>query len=287
MKIQFHRQSKGLVLLAGVLPVLFAFPRPASALFGFGDIVFDPSSYATLGHIWEQDVSNYAKIVETVTQLERIYANGIQMYNLANAMSRSFSGPNKTEWATIAQMAVADYTRDQYGENSMWSGAVSGNPNQVRAAWQLATVALNNGIYLATQTPGASPGLARLASIEAIDGSSQKCLATISQYRGNSLANQLGPILKLAIARADGTATTNSEIQQLNLLAAQHEQGNNELYAQGQVNACLVEQQILANKIQRDNQVEALNTYAKVTSLYASKATMPTGFSASLAADIR
>ena len=287
MKTQFNRRSKGLVLLGTILAIGIAFPQPAAALFGFGDIVFDPSSYATLGHIWQQDISNYAKIVETVTQLERIYANGIQTYDLAHAMSQSISGANKAQWATIAQTAVADYTRDQYGESRMWSSAVSGNPNQVGAAWQMATLALNNGTYLASQTPGASPGLARLASIEAMDGSSTKCLATISQYRGNSLANQLGPILKLAIARADGTAATNSEIQQLNILAAQHEQGNNELSAQGQINACLVEQQILANKIQRDDQVEALNTYAKVTSLYASNPTMPAGFSVSLAADIQ
>lgn len=287
MKIQFNRRSKGLVLLGTILAVVIAFPQPAAALFGFGDIVFDPSSYATLGHIWKQDISNYAKIVETVTQLERIYANGIQVYNLAHAMSQSFSGANKAQWATIAQTAVADYTRDQYGENTMWSSAVSGNPNQVGAAWQMATLALNNGTYLATQTPGASPGLARLASIEALDGSSIKCLATISEYRGNSLANQLGPILKLAMARADGSAATNSEIQQLNILAAQNEQGNNELSAQGQIDACLVEQQILANKMQRDNQVQALNTYAKVASLYASNPTMPAGFSGSLAADIQ
>lgn len=287
MRTRFHRKSKGMVLLGTMFGAVLVFPRPAAALFGFGDIVFDPSSYATLGHIWEQDISNYAKIVETVTQLERIYTNGLQTYNLAHAMSQSFSGANKAEWATIAQMAVADYTRDQYGESRMWSSAVNGNPNQVGAAWQMATLALDNGTYLASQTPGASPGLARLASIEAIDGSSTKCLATISQYRGNLLTNQLGPILKLAIARADGTAATNSEIQQLNIVAAQHEQSNNELYAQGQINACLVEQQILSNKMVRDNQVEALNTYAKVTSLYASKPTMPTGFSASLAADIQ
>jgi type IV secretion system protein TrbJ len=287
MKTQFNRRSKGLVLLGTILAIGIAFPQPAAALFGFGDIVFDPSSYATLGHIWQQDISNYAKIVETVTQLERIYANGIQMYNLAHAMSQSFSGANKAQWATIAQTAVVYYTRDQYGESRIWSSAVSGNPRQVGAAWQMATLALNNGTYLASQTPGASPGLARLASIEAMDGSSTKCLATISQYRGNSLANQLGPILKLAIARADGTTATNSEIQQLNMLAAQHEQGNNELSAQGQIDACLVEQQILANKLQRDNQVQALNTFAKVTSLYASHPTLPAGFSASLAADIQ
>ena len=202
------------------------FPQHAHALFGFGDIVFDPTSYATLGHIWTQDISNYAKLIETVTQLEKIYANGMQVYNLSLAMSKSFNGANKAQWAALAQMAVTDYTQDKYGENRTWSSAVSGNPSQVPSAWQQSTIALNNGINLTGETIGQSPALARLASIEAMDGSSTKCLSTISQYRGNSLVNQLGPILKLAIARADGSAATNSEVQQLNILAAEHEQGN-------------------------------------------------------------
>jgi len=151
MKLQLNRRGKGLLLLGIIFGGVLIFPRPATALFGFGDIVFDPSSYATLGHIWEQDISNYSKLVETVTQLERIYANGLQTYNLAHAMSQSFGGANKAQWSTIAQMAVADYTRDQYGESRMWSSAVSGNPNQVGAAWQMATLALDNGTYLAVK----------------------------------------------------------------------------------------------------------------------------------------
>ena len=252
-----------LVSVAGLLALNLLFPSQAAALFGFGDIVFDPTSYATLGHIWTQDISNYAKLIETVTQLEKVYANGLQMYNLGVAMSKSFNGANKAQWAAVAQLAVNDYTQDKYGENRAWSQAVSGSPSQVPSAWQQSTIALSNGINLTGQTVGQSPALARLASIEALDGSSTKCLSTISQYRGNSLVNQLGPILKLAIARADGTADTNSQIQQLNILAAEHEQGNTESRAQGQINACLVEQQVLANKIQRDAMTEDMNFRAQ------------------------
>ncbi len=248
-----------LVSVAGLLALNLLFPSRAAALFGFGDIVFDPTSYATLGHIWSQDISNYAKLIETVTQLEKIYANGMQMYNLGVAMSKSFNGANKAQWAAVAQLAVNDYTQDKYGESRAWSQAVSGSPSQVPNAWQQSTIALSNGINLTGQTVGQSPALARLASIEALDGSSTKCLSTISQYRGNSLVNQLGPILKLAIARADGTSATNSQIQQLNILAAEHEQGNTESRALGQINACLVEQQVLANKIQRDAMTEDMN----------------------------
>jgi type IV secretion system protein TrbJ len=249
----------GLIGALGLFGLALLLPRPAAAIFGFGDIVFDPTSYATLGHIWGQDISNYAKLIQSVQQLEKIYGNAVQVYDLSRAMSQSFSGGNKRQWIALAQTGLADYTHDKYGENQVWSEAVSGNPSQVPNAWQQSTVALNAGLNLAGQTVGQSPALARLASIEAMDGSSTKCLATVSQYRGNSLANQLGPILKLAIARADGHSDTNGEVQQLNILAAEHEQGNTESRAQGQIDACLVEQQILANKIQRDTFAENLN----------------------------
>ena len=268
--------------VAGVIGVGLLLPQHAHALFGFGDIVFDPTSYAALGHIWTQDISNYAKLIETVTQLEKIYANGMQMYNISLAMSKSFDGANKAQWAALAQTAVADYTQDKYGENLAWSSAVSGNPSQVPSAWQKSTIALNNGLNLTGETIGQSPALARLASIEAVDGSSTKCLSTISQYRGNSLANQLGPILKLAIARADGSAATNSQIQQLNVLAAEHEQGNTEARAQGQINACLVEQQVLANKIQRDSIAENVNFEAEHQQYVASEGAQWGGAATSL-----
>jgi hypothetical protein len=86
------RQTIG-VVAATVL--LIAIPTPSYALFGFGDIVFDPISYATIGKIWQQDISNYAKLIQTVTQLEKIYANGAQMYALGRAMSTSFSALTK------------------------------------------------------------------------------------------------------------------------------------------------------------------------------------------------
>ncbi len=261
----------GLFSVAGLLALNLLFPSQAAAVFGFGDVVFDPTSYATLGHIWTQDISNYAKLIESVTQLEKIYANGMQMYNLGLAMSKSFNGANKAQWAAVAQLAVTDYTQDKYGENRAWSRAVGGNPSQVPSAWQQSTVALSTRTNLAAQTVGQSPALARLASIEALDGSSTKCLSTISQYRGNSLVNQLGPILKLAIARTDGTADTNGQIQQLNILAAEHEQGNTESRAQGQINACLVEQQVLANKIQRDSMTEDMNFRAQYYGYVASE----------------
>lgn len=285
MKVQFQKKRDGLIAAATIVSV--AFLTPIEGYAQFGGIVHDPINAVALGHIWSQDISNYAKLIETITRLEKIYANGMQMYQLGTAMSHSFSGAHKADWIAVAQMGVDDYTRDRYGESRTWSGAVNGNPSNVPVAWQLSTVALGEAAHLSTEQPGQSGALARLASVEAMDGSATKCLQTISQYRGNSLANQLGPILKLAIARADGTAATNSHIEQMNILAAEHEQGNTEARAQGAINACLVEQQILTNKVTRDNQAEAINLFAKVSSLYASNPTMLKGMASTMRADIQ
>ena len=54
-------------------------PQRMYALFGFGDIVFDPSSYASLGKIWSQDISNGAKLAETYNQTVKIVKNGLEL----------------------------------------------------------------------------------------------------------------------------------------------------------------------------------------------------------------
>lgn len=272
MKITLTRRGKGFAIMAVVLSALVAVPVPMYAVLGVEDTV-EPgpgfisalgAQYATLGHIWEQDASTYTKVVEEVLQLEKIYANGIQMYNLGMAMSQAFSSNRKATFETLAQTAVTDYTQDKYGENGAWSSTLNGNPNQAAAAWKMATVALNQGVDLANETPGRSGSLARMASIEAMDGASTGCLQTLGQYHANTVQNALGPLVKLAVARLDGTSSTNSQIEQLNLVNAHQAQANNELMAQGQINACIAQQLVLQNKLQRDTQAEAFNTYAQM-----------------------
>ena len=76
---------------------------------------------------------------------------------------------------------------------------------------------------------------------------------------GPALPHSREATSSLTANQLDGTSATNSEVQQLNIVAAEQEQGNSESRAQGQINACLVEQQVLANKVQRDTFAENLN----------------------------
>ena len=76
-----------LFLTAGTT-FLLLLPTPAAALFGIGDVVFDPTSYATLAKIWSSDATTLTKVIEEVTQLGKIYGNAVQTYNQAMAMAQ-------------------------------------------------------------------------------------------------------------------------------------------------------------------------------------------------------
>ena len=243
------------LVIAGLTMV---FPQPARAIFGFGDIVFDPSSYATLGKIFTSDASLLAKTIQTYNETVRIYETSVNLYNQAKYMALRFSRPQRMAWLTVAQAAVNDYTQNRYGETVNWPAMVNGRPELASSAWTAATVPVTHASYLSSETAGSSRLLAHLATVETLDGSASKCLSTIAQYRQNATAN-LAPAMNLAAAQTDASHNTNSQIEQLNLMNAAQAQANNEARSQGAVEACLVEQQILANKVQRDAVADQLS----------------------------
>lgn len=241
---------------------LLLMPSPAAALFGLGDIVFDPTSYATLGKIWSSDASTLTKVMEEVTQLGKIYANAVQTYNQAMAMARSFSHANRMNWLTVGITAVRDATGNKYGETANWAALVNGNPALAPSAWKSATLPMtdDSSSFLSHETLGSSANLTNLASVEALDGSSTKCLSEIAEYRTAAQGNLLA-INQLQSADDDDSDETNSEIEQLNLVNGAQAAALHEQQSQGALHACLVEQQILANTWQRNAATETMNSY--------------------------
>lgn len=284
MKITLTRRGKGIGILVAALVVALAIPQPTYALFGFGDIVFDPTSYATLGNIWSQDVSNATKLVETITQLQKIYGNALQMYTLSQQMAVRVQ--NKNTWITAATGAANNFTQNRYGETVNWSAVMNGDPVHAAAAYTNATTRLSPNIDLSNETLGSSYHLANLASVESMDGTHQACLQVVAQYRANQQSNQ-SAFASLNASTTDGTDSTNSMVAQLNVLAGANAQLRAEQVSQGTLQSCLVQEQILANMIQRNNQVEALNMYAQIQQKNASNPMMLSSMSNSLNADIQ
>ncbi|HTU47448.1 MAG TPA: hypothetical protein VMF91_20465 [Bryobacteraceae bacterium] len=263
MTFRLTPRSRGGLIMATLLVVLLFMPlQPALAVFGFGDIVFDPSSYATLGHIWQEDISTGAKIVQEYNQLVKIYTTGMNLYNFSRAMAQSFSSGQRMAWMMAVEPAVNDYTGSRYGETVLWPRMMNGGPAFAPQAWTAATVPMNSYPYFNAQAAIGST-MADLATVEAMDGSATKCLQIVAQHQMNGPLNQLA-FLGLRFSQSDDGAGTNSQIEQLNMLNASNSQAVNEARTQSMIHSCEVQQQIIANKIQRDAIVNHLNFMGQV-----------------------
>jgi len=235
MKFTLTNRRKWIVATGAAL-LLAA--TPSFALFGIGDIVFDPTSYASL--------------VSQLTTLE-------SQYNMLknNIVHFSFKQQWQTTLHTLENVTVAN----MFGETAGMRIALNSNsPTASITAWKRATVPINSNAtsYLQGQTLG-STRMSQLAMIETSDAISPDCLTAVGQYRGfrseNATANT-----SLLSQQFDSSDATNSEVQQLNLLNAAEAQKLSEMQSQGALHACLASQMTVANMERRDAAVEDLNT---------------------------
>jgi hypothetical protein len=215
---------------------------PGFALFGLGDIVFDPTSYGNL--------------VSQLTTMETQYQmlkNNIEHFSF------------KQQWQTAFSAMKQANVRDLFGEtNGMTTALNTNSPAASSTAWTAATVPVNGTTttYLSGETPG-SAQLSELAMVEASDSVSPDCLTAIGQYRAvraqNTAANN-----SLASEQLDGSTATNSEVEQLNLLNAAEAQKMSEMESQGVLQACLASEMAVGNMQQRNAAALDLNTAAYV-----------------------
>lgn len=215
---------------------------PAFALFGIGDIVFDPTSYASL--------------ISQLTTLET-------QYNMLKTNLEHFS--LKTQWQTALNTMEHVNVANQFGETSGLSVALNTNsPSSATAAWGNATVPVNSSasVYLSSQAAN-SAGRSQLAMIEASDAVSPDCLNAVGAYRAARDSN-LSSEQDLQGQQLDSDDDTNTEVQQLNLLNAAQAQHLVELKAQGVIHACLAQQMAIQNMQQRNTAASDLNTWGFV-----------------------
>ena len=234
MPLQLKKHRKWLI--AGTALLLTA--TPGFALFGMGDIVFDPTSYASL--------------VSQLTTLETQYKmlkNNITHFSI------------KQQWQTTLHTLENANVANMFGETAGIRIALNTNsPSTSITAWKTATVSMNSGTssYLQGQSLGSSR-MSQLAMIETADSISPDCLTAVGQYRSNRTENATANSSLLS-DQFDSTDATNSEVQQLNLLNASEAQKLSEMQAQGTLHTCLAGQMTVANMERRNAAVEDINT---------------------------
>ena len=263
-------KKKRAVIIAGTL--FAATAVPGFALFGLGDIVFDPTAYAQMLIQKSQQVAELAKLesqlqtmYKTYATLQKSYDTSVSTYNSIHANAQRFT--LKTMWKPFLLAAQKEVdVESRNGEADAFSDALNKVSSVAgKMAWKQGGVGLHSNTtdYLSAETVGDSARLSQLASIEASDAISPACLSAVGSYnearRQNSAAQAA-----LADSQFDATDDTNSEIEQLNLLNASEAQRMVETQAQGALHSCLAAQMTVTNMQQRNAAAQDLNTWAFV-----------------------
>ncbi len=238
--MKINKSTRRKLMIGGVLAVVTA--TPSFALFGFGDIVFDPTSYASL--------------VSQLTQMET-------QYNMLKNNLTHFS--LKTQWQIALNQMEHVNVHNLFGETNGMNTALNTNsPTAANMAWTSASVPMSSSTsaYLAGQPQG-SAQRSQLALIEASDAASPDCINAVGAYRAARDANATAQ-QDLQAQQLDGNDGTNTEVQQLNLLNASQAQHLQELQSQGVIHACLAQQMAIQNMQQRNAAAQDLNTWAYV-----------------------
>lgn len=242
--------------VAGALVIGLTTPQAARAQF-FSDVAY-----------WLQQIALMKQQIDRLeSQVSLLQSN----YNLAVNQAKSLG--TKAGLKTAAVNVLHAATANQYMETSGWSAAMSSSPSSAQSAWRTATQTLPNTSYLGSAQLGNSARLAHLATVEAYDSASISCMSLIAQYRQLE-AQGAAAQAALESAQLDTSVATSSANQQLNLLNAADAQKLNELRAQGNLQACLAEQQTVAAKRQRDDMVTDLRFQSDLAHAKATHQTM-------------
>ena len=227
-------------LIGGGLLLLTA--TPSFALFGIGDIVFDPTSYASL--------------VSQLTTIE-------QQYNMLKNNVEHFS--LKQQWQTTLTALKNVNVANVFGETGGMTIALNTNSSSAsNTAWKTATTPMSSNVtsYLQSEQLG-SAHMSQLAMVEMSDSISPDCITAVGAYRAARTQNTPANTT-LSANQLDGTSATNSEVQQLNMLNAAEAQKMSEMQNQGAMQACLASQMAVTNMERRNAAATDLNTAAFV-----------------------
>ena len=262
-----RRNRKWFVAAPVLLGLGYLAVHPPRAYALFFDVVFDPSSYATLGHIWTEDISNGAKLVQTYNQTVKIVQNGLQMYSLATQMAQRVQ--DKNVWKMAAFAVGTETVQQHYNETINFNAVMNGDVLNAGHAWQQSTLAAGNAGYLGSVTPANSSRMSDFATIQLLDQTSQRCAQILANYKSTQDANQ-APESKLESDTFDQSDARNSMVAVLNVLSGGRVHLQTQEKANGNLQACLAEQNTLQAKLQRDRLAQEQRWYSDIAAARAS-----------------
>jgi hypothetical protein len=221
--------------------------------------------------IWGQDISNGAKLIQTYNETVKIVQNGLQMYALANQMAQRID--HKNTWMMAAFSVGNEAAQHHYNETVNFSAVMNGDALNAGRAWQDSTRYAGNAGYLGSVTAANSRRMSEFATIQMLDATSQRCAQILANYKQTQDANQ-GAEQQLKLDTLDQTDGKNAMVSVLNVISGGSMHLNTQQKANGNLQACLAEQNTLAAKVQRDKLADEQKWYSDIAAARANSPAM-------------
>jgi hypothetical protein len=221
--------------------------------------------------IWGQDISNGAKLIQTYNETVKIVQNGLQMYALANHMAQRID--HKNTWMMAAFSVGNEAAQHHYNETVNFSAVMNGDALNAGRAWQDSTRYAGNAGYLGSVTAANSRRMSEFATIQMLDATSQRCAQILANYKQTQDANQ-GAEQQLKLDTLDQTDGKNAMVSVLNVISGGSMHLNTQQKANGNLQACLAEQNTLAAKVQRDKLADEQKWYSDIAAARANSPAM-------------
>ncbi|MGA3008155.1 MAG: hypothetical protein ABSE59_09720 [Opitutaceae bacterium] len=238
--------------IAVTLLVVILVAAPLQALFGVGDIVFDPTSYANAILMMGQLVKSYEQLTAQFN---------LQTF-LATAVPVDMGSRYRTPGAAWQQLQLP---YDRFGNLTAWTQQVN-QGGQASGAYNSASIELQSyGSGFAQLTNDEQiKAASQYASVELADGTNINSMETIGRLRANASATDQA----LAALESDSLSSDpamNSEVAVLNKINAAAVASIRSGRDTNQVLLSTLEQQLTESKQRRDAQVSEIN--AEITRL--------------------
>jgi hypothetical protein len=241
-------------IAVAVLLAFALFVGTASAQFGFGGIVYDPTNY-------HNALLRYFQLQQQLIQLRNSYAQLVAQYNLAVQMAKNLRNMPARYRAQFSNWR-GTFAQNTYGNTSGWVNGIDlGDFGTANAGYQQATTQLlqYNPTFLSDMTPEELGRVkSQYATVELSDGASTTAITTIGSIRGNAQALE-SRIANLEEDSLSSDPNLNTEVSVLNKINAASVLTLRTLQDSNKLLASLLEQQTIIAKQQRESTANAIN----------------------------
>jgi len=227
---------------------------PALALFGLGDIVFDPTNYQELIQQLFQMEQQYEQLVQTYQMIQNQYN---QMLRMAQQVPVNMIN----RYRALATPWLNTSPSDVYGTAGGWANGIN-TGSGVASGYSAATLPLGTyGGAFGNIPPDQLPRVKTdYATVELTDGANLTGIETLGSMRGNAPQVEAA-IQNLEADSLSSSPNMNTEIAVLNKINAADVISLRNLQDTNKLLATLVEEQIIAAKRTRDAEAQAFNNH--------------------------